>query len=251
MRNFPDFWKSRYNGLVVVKEQINEPFPALSRSGNAYAEMTGSQLRVFVADDHALFRQGVKALLAEEPDLAVAGEAGTAKETLQRIRSEAWDILLLDISLPDGSGIDLLRQIRPHKPDLPILILSMHPEEQYAVNLLRAGANGYITKDAVPQQVVQAIRTLLQGRKYISPAVANILAEEIGGDNRPPHEQLSEREFQVFCKLAAGRSVGEIADELFLSNKTVSTYRARIMDKMTAKSNADLTYYAIKNGLIQ
>jgi two-component system invasion response regulator UvrY len=213
--------------------------------------MTGSALRVFVADDHALFRQGVKALLAEESDLAVAGEAGTAKETLQRIRSESWDILLLDISLPDGSGIDLLRQIRPHKPELPILILSMHPEEQYAVNLLRAGANGYITKDAVPQQVVQAIRTLLQGRKYISPAVANILAEEIGGDNRPPHEQLSEREFQVFCKLAAGRSVGEIADELFLSNKTVSTYRARIMDKMTAKSNADLTYYAIKNGLIQ
>jgi len=215
------------------------------------AQMNGSALRVFVADDHALFREGVKALLAEESDLAVAGEAGTAKETLHRIRSEQWDILLLDISLPDGSGIDLLRQIRPHKPDLPILILSMHPEEQYAVNLLRAGANGYITKDAVPQQVVQAIRTLLQGRKYISPAVANILAEEIGGDNRPPHEQLSEREFQVFCKLAAGRSVGDIAEELFLSNKTVSTYRARIMDKMTAKSNADLTYYAIKNGLIQ
>lgn len=213
--------------------------------------MNGSALRVFVADDHALFREGVKALLAEESDLAVAGEAGTAKETLHRIRSEPWDILLLDISLPDGSGIDLLRQIRPHKPDLPILILSMHPEEQYAVNLLRAGANGYITKDAVPQQVVQAIRTLLQGRKYISPTVANILAEEIGGDNRPPHEQLSEREFQVFCKLAAGRSVGDIAEELFLSNKTVSTYRARIMDKMTAKSNADLTYYAIKNGLIQ
>jgi two-component system, NarL family, invasion response regulator UvrY len=213
--------------------------------------MNGSALRVFVADDHALFREGVKALLAEESDLAVAGEAGTAKETLQRIRAEPWDILLLDISLPDGSGIDLLRQIRPHKPDLPILILSMHPEEQYAVNLLRAGANGYITKDAVPQQVVQAIRTLLQGRKYISPTVANILAEEIGGDNRPPHEQLSEREFQVFCKLAAGRSVGDIAEELFLSNKTVSTYRARIMDKMTAKSNADLTYYAIKNGLIQ
>jgi two-component system invasion response regulator UvrY len=215
------------------------------------AYMNSSALRVFVADDHALFREGVKALLAEESDLAVAGEAGTAKETLHRIRSEQWDILLLDISLPDGSGIDLLRQIRPHKPELPILILSMHPEEQYAVNLLRAGANGYITKDAVPQQVVQAIRTLLQGRKYISPAVANILAEEIGGDNRPPHEQLSEREFQVFCKLAAGRSVGDIAEELFLSNKTVSTYRARIMDKMTAKSNADLTYYAIKNGLIQ
>jgi DNA-binding NarL/FixJ family response regulator len=211
----------------------------------------GNRRRVFVADDHALFRAGVKSLLAEEPDLEVAGEAGTAKETLQRIRNEPWDVLLLDISLPDGSGIDLLRQIRPHRPDLPILILSMHPEEQYAVNLLRAGANGYITKDAVPQQVVQAIRTLLQGRKYISPTVAQILAEDIGGDGRPRHELLSEREFQVFCKLAAGRSVGEIADELFLSNKTVSTYRARIMEKMSAKSNADITYYAIKNGLIQ
>jgi len=213
--------------------------------------MNGSAFRVFVADDHALFREGVKALLSDEPDLTVAGEAGTARETLQRIRNESWDILLLDISLPDGSGIDLLRQMRPHKPELPILILSMHPEEQYAVNLLRAGADGYITKDAVPQQVVQAIRTLLQGRKYISPNVANMLAEDIGSDHRPLHEQLSEREFQVFCKLAAGRSVGNIAEELFLSNKTVSTYRARVMEKMNAKSNADLTYYAIKNGLIQ
>jgi len=213
--------------------------------------MTGLRRRVFVADDHALFRAGVKALLADESDLAVVGEAGTAKETLQRMRSDEWDILLLDITLPDGSGIDLLRQIRPHKPDLPILILSMHPEDQFAVSLLRAGANGYIAKDAVPHQVVQAIRTLLQGRKYISPAVAQILADDIGGDSRPLHEQLSEREFQVFCKLAAGRAVGEIANELFLSNKTVSTYRARIMEKMNAKSNADLTYYAIKNGLIQ
>lgn len=213
--------------------------------------MTGRRHRVFVADDHALFRAGVKALLADETDLAVAGEAGTAKETLQRMRSDEWDILLLDISLPDGSGIDLLRQIRPHKPDLPILILSMHPEDQFAVSLLRAGANGYIAKDAAPQQVVLAIRTLLQGRKYISSAVAQILADDIGGDGRPPHEQLSEREFQVFCKLAAGRAVGAIADELFLSNKTVSTYRSRIMEKMNSKSNADLTYYAIKNGLIE
>ncbi len=213
--------------------------------------MIGTPSRVFVADDHALFREGVKSLLAEESDLVVAGESGSAKETLERIRTDSFDILLLDISLPDGSGIDLLRQIRPHKPELPILILSMHPEEQYAVSMLRAGASGYITKEAVPQQVVQAIRTLLQGRKYISPAVAHILAEDVGGDRRPPHEQLSEREFQVFCKLAAGHSVGSIADQLFLSNKTVSTYRARILEKMNAKSNADLTYYAIKNGLIE
>jgi len=213
--------------------------------------MIGVPRRVFIADDHALFREGVKALLADETDLVVAGEAGTARETLQRVRDEPWDILLLDISLPDGSGVDLLRQIRPHKPELPILILSMFPEEQFAVNLLRAGANGYVTKDAVPQEVIQAIRTLLQGRKYISPGVAQILAEDIRGDMRPPHEQLSEREFQVFCKLATGRSVGDIAGDLFLSNKTVSTYRTRVLEKMNAKSNADLTYYAIKNGLIQ
>lgn len=207
--------------------------------------------RVFLADDHAIFRGGVKALLEEESDLLVAGEAGTAKETLKRIRDEPWDILLLDINLPDGSGIDLLRQIRPHKPDLPILILSMYPEEQFAVNLLRAGANGYITKDAVPNEVVTAICTLLNGRKYISPAVAHLLVENVGADARPRHEQLSEREFQVFCKLAAGRSVGDIANDLFLSDRTISTYRACILEKMTAKSNADLTLYAIKNGLIQ
>jgi DNA-binding NarL/FixJ family response regulator len=213
--------------------------------------MSADRRRVFVADDHALFRTGVKALLAEEPDLVVAGEAGTARETLQRVREEAWDVLLLDISLPDGSGIDLLRQIRPHRPDLPILILSMYPEAQYAVSLLRAGATGYIAKDAVAQQVVHAIRTLLQGRKYVSTAVAQILAEDVGGSNRPPHETLSEREFQVFCKLAAGRTVGQIAEDLFLSNKTVSTYRTRIKEKMNARSNADLTGYAIRNGLIQ
>ena len=127
----------------------------------------------------------------------------------------------------------------------------MYPEEQFAVNLLRAGANGYVAKDAVPREVIQAIRTLLQGRKYISPGVAQILAEDLQADTRPRHQLLSEREFQVFCKLATGRSVGDIADELFLSNKTVSTYRSRILEKMDAKSNADLTYYAIKNGLIQ
>ena len=212
--------------------------------------MIGTPHRVFLADDHALFREGVKALLAEESDIAVAGEAGTAKETLTRVRNEPWDVLLLDISLPDGSGIDLLRQIRPHKPDLPILILSMHPEEQFAVNLLRAGATGYITKDAVPQDVVSAIRTLLNGRKYISPAVAQILADDVGGDNRPAHEQLSEREFQVFCKLAAGRAVGDIAAELFLSNKTVSTYKKRLMQKLKAKSLVELIDMAKRNALV-
>jgi DNA-binding NarL/FixJ family response regulator len=182
--------------------------------------MIGSPHRVFVADDHALFREGVKALLAEESDLVVAGKREPPRDA-PAVRS-GWDVLLLDISLPDGSGIDLLRQIRPHKPDLPILILSMHPEEQFAVSLLRAGASGYITKDAVPELVVKAIRTLLNGRKYISAAVAQILAEDVGGDSRPPHEQLSEREFQVLqARGRPGRR--RHRTELFLSNKTVST----------------------------
>ena len=147
--------------------------------------------------------------MPKNPILPLPAKLERRRKRCSGFATSPWDVLLLDISLPDGSGIDLLRQIRPHKPELPILILSMHPEEQFAVSLLRAGANGYITKDAIPQQVVQAIRTLLNGRKYISPAVAQILADDVGGDGRPPHEQLSEREFQVFCKLAAGRTVGD------------------------------------------
>jgi DNA-binding NarL/FixJ family response regulator len=204
--------------------------------------------RILIADDHALFRTGVKALLAEHTDWEV-GEAGTGADALHMMRDAEWDAVLLDISMPDRSGIDILRQIRPHKPALPILILSMYPEEQYAVNLLRAGATGYLTKDAVPEQVVTALRTLLAGRKYISNEVAQLLAKDIDGDGRPLHSSLSEREFQIFCKLAGGKSVGDIAEELHLSNKTISTYRAPYRKMNLAV--ADLTYYAIKNGLIQ
>jgi len=211
--------------------------------------MTGSR-RVFIADDHALFRKGVRALVSLEPDLIVAGEAGTLKEAMRHLRAEPYDILVLDLSLPDGSGMDLIRQIRPHAPSLPILILSSHPEEHYAINLLRAGANGYVMKGAGTQDVMQAIRTVLQGKKYVSEAIADMLIADTSQE-RPPHEHLTEREFQVFCKLAAGQSVGAIAAELFLSNKTVSTYRARVMTKMAARSNVDLTHYAVKNGLVQ
>lgn len=207
--------------------------------------------RILIADDHALFRAGVRSLLEAQTDWDVAGEAATGDEALRRMRNEHWDAVLLDISLPDRTGIDILRQIRPHKPTLPILILSMYPEQQYAVNLLRAGASGYLTKDAVPEQVIVAVRTLLAGRKYISNEVAQLLAGDVDGDGRPLHSSLSEREFQIFCKLASGKSVGDIAEELHLSNKTVSTYRTRVLEKMNLASNADLTYYAIKNGLIQ
>jgi DNA-binding NarL/FixJ family response regulator len=207
--------------------------------------------RILIADDHALFRAGVRALLEEHTDWDVGGEASTGEEALRLMKNEDWDAVLLDISMPDRSGIDILRQIRPHKPNMPILILSMYPEDQYAVNLLRAGATGYLTKDVVPEQVVAALRTLLAGRKYISNEVAQLLADDVDGGGRPLHSALSEREFQIFCKIAAGKSVGDIADELHLSNKTVSTYRARVLEKMNLSSNADLTYYAIKNGIIQ
>ena len=220
-------------------------------SASRIRPMGFAKRRILIADDHALFRAGVRALLEEHTDWEVAGEASTGDEALRLMKSEDWDAVLLDISMPDRSGIDILRQIRPHKPNMPILILSMYPEDQYAVNLLRAGATGYLTKDAVPEQVVAALRTLLAGRKYISNEVAQLLADDVDGGGRPLHSALSEREFQIFCKIAAGKSVGDIADELHLSNKTVSTYRARVLEKMNLSSNADLTYYAIKNGIIQ
>jgi DNA-binding NarL/FixJ family response regulator len=213
--------------------------------------MAFAKRRILIADDHALFRAGVRALLEDQTDWDVAGEAATGGEALRLMRDEEWDAVLLDISMPDRTGIDILRQIRPHKPNLPILILSMYPEDQYAVNLLRAGATGYLTKDTVPEQVIAALRTLLAGRKYISNEVAQLLANDVDGNGRPLHSTLSEREFQIFCKIAAGKSVGDIAAELHLSNKTISTYRARVLEKMNLSSNADLTYYAIKNGLIQ
>jgi DNA-binding NarL/FixJ family response regulator len=182
----------------------------------------------------------------------VAGEATTGAEAVAFVRSSECDVVLLDIAMPDINGVDTLRQLKQIKPTLPVLILSGYPEKQYALNLLRTGASGYINKETASEQLVAAIRAVTQGRKYVSPAVAEVLVDDLGGDpNQPPHASLSEREFQIFCKLAAGKPVSKIADELFLSVKTVSTYRARILQKMDMKSNADLTYYAIKNQLIQ
>jgi two-component system, NarL family, invasion response regulator UvrY len=184
--------------------------------------------------------------------MEVAAEASTGTETIDLVRTASFNVVLLDISMPDLNGVDTLKALKQLKPDLPVLILSGFAEEQYAVNLLRAGASGYLNKEAASTQLVGAIRTVAQGRKYVSPALAQILAEGVSGDNEKPlHEQLSQREFQIFCKLAAGSSVSKIAEELFLSVKTVSTYRTRILEKMSLKSNADLTYYAIKNKLIE
>jgi two-component system invasion response regulator UvrY len=205
--------------------------------------------RILVADDHQIVRAGLKNLLSEYKEFTVAGEAGSGTDALKMVRESDWDVVLLDISMPDMNGIDTLKQIKRSKPDLPVLILTMHPEDHYAINLLRAGANGYVCKECAPEQLVGAIRTVASGRRYVSPALGDQLAGDLSGDGQNAlHTELSEREFQVFCKLAAGQAVSEIADELFLSVKTVSTYRSRILEKMGMKTNANITYYAIKHG---
>lgn len=209
-------------------------------------------IRILIADDHAIVRAGLRQFIADQPDMEVTGEAASGSETVAAVRAAEFDVVLLDISMPDKNGIDTLRLLRHVRPELPVLMLSAYGEDQYAVNLLRAGAAGYVSKEAASTQLVGAIRTVVQGRKYVSPSLAQILADGVSGDaGRPLHAELSQREFQIFCKLAAGAAVSRIADELSLSVKTVSTYRTRILDKMALKSNADLTYYAIKNGLIE
>jgi len=209
-------------------------------------------IRILIADDHAIVRAGLKQFIADQVDIEVAAEAASGAEAIAAVRAGDFDVVLLDISMPDKNGIDTLKTLRHVKPELPVLMLSAYAEDQYAVNLLRAGASGYLNKEAASTQLVGAIRTVVQGRKYVSPSLAQILADGVSGDaEKPLHAELSQREFQIFCKLAAGAAVSKIADELNLSVKTVSTYRTRILEKMAMKSNADLTYYAIKNGLIE
>ncbi|MGH8718661.1 MAG: response regulator [Burkholderiales bacterium] len=212
----------------------------------------GEVIRVLICDDHAIVRTGLKQILDEAPDMSVSGEAATGNEALQKLREVDCDVVLLDIAMPEKNGIDTLKQIKQVKPGLAVLVLSMYPEEQYAISLLRAGAAGYMTKESATDQLLAAIRKVAQGGKYISPTLAEILASELGGDtDKPLHENLSKREFQIFCKLAAGQTVSDIANEVFLSVKTVSTYRSRVLEKMKMKNNAELTYYAVKNGLIE
>jgi DNA-binding NarL/FixJ family response regulator len=184
-----------------------------------------SMIRVLIADDHEIVRAGLRQFLSEEPDIEVAGEAASGEQVMEQLRDSVFDVVVLDISMPDRNGIDTLKLARQRHPDLPVLILSTFPEDQYAINLIRAGASGYLTKESAPDELVKAIRTVSQGRRYVSPTVAELLAR--------------------------GQSVSVIAEELFLSVKTVSTYRTRILEKMGMKSNADLTYYAIKNGLVE
>ncbi len=209
-------------------------------------------IRIAIVDDHAMVRAGLRQFFADQVDFVVTAEAATGREALDIVRQGDVDVIVMDIAMPDQSGVDALAAIKARAPDLPVLILSGFPEEHYATTLLRQGASGYLNKDCDPQEIVRAIRTVCRGRKYITAGVAERLADGLGKDaDKLPHELLSERELQVFLRLAKGETVGHMADSLSLSIKTISTYRTRVMEKMDLASNSDLTYYALKNGLIQ
>ena len=208
-------------------------------------------IRVLIIDDHAIIREGLKLMLSETHDIAAVDEAANGEQGLDKVLKNDYDVILLDITMPGRGGIDALKDIHNVKPDIPILILSMHPEEQYALRVLKAGGSGYLTKQCAPQEVIDAIRKVVSGGKYISDSLTEELVREIGTESEKPLiRRLSDREFQVFEMIASGKTVGKIAEELSLSVKTISTYRARILEKMNMKSNAELTFYAVSNKLV-
>ena len=209
-------------------------------------------IRIMIADDHRIVREGLKQILAETPDMIVVDEASNGQEVLGKVWENDYDVVLLDISMPGRSGLDILKQLKNERPKLAVLVLSMYSEEQYAIRALRAGASGYMTKESAPDELIEAIRKVSTGRKYISPTVAEKLAVSLeANDERPAHENLSDREYQVMCMIASGKTIKTIADELSLSVKTVSTYRTRILEKMRMKNNAELTHYSIQNRLVE
>ena len=208
-------------------------------------------VRIFLADDHTVVREGVKRILQDVPDLEVVGEATNGQEVLTWAETHTWDVVLLDISLPGKNGLETLKQLRRKQTTLPVLMFSVHPEEQYAVRALKAGASGYLTKGCEPEELIEALRKVAQGGKYISATLAERLVDEVAMDSsKLPHEHLSDREYQVLCMLASGKSATDIADTLALSVKTISTHRARILRKMQMKTNAELIHYALQQGLI-
>ena len=207
--------------------------------------------RILIVDDHAIVREGLKQILSEVDDLQVAGEADSSSRALQMARREPWDLVLMDISMPDRSGLETLELMKKEHPGLQVLMLSMHRETQYAVRALKSGAAGYLNKQSAPAQLIDAIRLVASGKKYISPEVAQELASQVSGERDSlPHEGLSNREYQTLCMIASGLPVSAIADQLALSVKTISMYRARLLKKMQMKNNAELTHYAIKQGLL-
>jgi len=208
-------------------------------------------IRVLIADDHAVVREGLRQILTKQSDMVVAGEAASGSEVLNKIRESNFDVVLLDLTMPGRSGLEILTEIRKENAAPRVLILSVHSESLYAVRALKAGASGYLTKESAPEQLVDAIRKVSGGGKYITPSLAERLANELETDfDKPPHEKLSDREYQVLCMLASGKTVKEIAYELSLSVPSISTYRARVLEKMNMKNNAELAHYAIRSGLV-
>jgi two-component system, NarL family, invasion response regulator UvrY len=215
-------------------------------------KVANTMISLLIVDDHDLVRLGLKQVFEGRVDIEVTGEARTGKEAIDMVRATAYDVALVDISLSDMSGVDVLARVKSIRPEMAVLIVSGYPEEQYGLSLLKAGASGFVAKEASTESLVGAVLTVSQGRRYLSPKLADTLARGLSGGapDQPAHTQLSEREFQIFCRLAAGQTATDIAKELFLSVKTVSTYRSRILEKMDFTSNADITYYAVKNQLI-
>jgi DNA-binding NarL/FixJ family response regulator len=208
-------------------------------------------LRILTIDDHEVVREGIKGIFAEPTGLAEFGEACTGAEALNLVRERDWDIAVLDISLGGRSGLEVLKEIKQLRPRLPVLMLSMHAEKQYAIRAFKAGASGYINKGSSRDKLRAAILKVIKGGRYVSPALAELMMADLSASDKPPHETLSDRELEVLCLIASGKTVGEIAAQLALSDKTISTYRRRILDKMGMKTNAELTHYAIRNGLVE
>jgi DNA-binding NarL/FixJ family response regulator len=208
-------------------------------------------IKVLIADDHAIVRKGLKQILSDIPDMEVFGEADSGDEALKFIRSGGWNVMLLDIAMPGKNILELIKLTKHQSPDLPVLILSMYPEDQYAIRMLRAGADGYLTKESAPEQLVSAIRKVAKGGKYISPTMTEKLIAELNPTQRIPlHATLTDREFQVFCGICKGESLTDLARQMKLSVKTISTYRTRLMEKMNMSKNTEIIYYAFKNDLL-
>jgi DNA-binding NarL/FixJ family response regulator len=209
-------------------------------------------IKVLIADDHAVVRRGLRQIISETSDIMVGGEAKTAQEVRDLVRGQRWDAVVLDINVPGGRGLELLSEIKKEKPELPVLILTVYSEDEYAVRAIRAGASGFLTKESAPEKLIEAVRKVAGGGRWVSPELAETLASLVAGEARgAPHERLSDREFEVLKMLASGKTVSQVAHELSLSVKTVSTHRTRILKKMGMKTNAELTHYAVKGGLVQ